>query len=87
MSWSKKWTILDYYFEKINNTECSYTENEAFDTLDSATGDCKDSMKCQGVLSMNCNEQEKYYICLKNATRTTHHTVESCFYRKTVIGR
>ena len=79
-------TILDYHFEKINNTECS-DENEAFDTLDSATGECKDNKNCQGILSMNCNEQEKYYICLKNATMTTYHTVKSCFYRKAVTGK
>ena len=80
-------TISDYHFEKINNTECS-DEGDAFDTLDSATGECKDNKNCQGILSMNCNEQEKYHICLTNATMTTSvFHVKSCFYRKTPIGK
>ena len=85
-SWSDILIVLDYYFEKLNNTGCKY-ENEAFDTLDGATDDCKDDQKCQGVFSMNCDEQEKYHKCFKNATMTTYHTVMSCFYRKTVIGK
>ena len=78
--------FLEYDFERLNNTECPY-ENETFETLAAAQNNCKGKRQCNGVLNVECNAQNKYRICLKNVTTTTHHTINSCFYRKTIMGK
>ena len=58
-----------------------------FQTVNEAKHDCENRKECKGVLDIDCNGQQDYYICLENATVTTDNDKESCFYDKYIIGK
>ena len=77
---------IEYDFEKLNNTACSYPY-DLFKTLDKAQASCKNDNQCKGVLNDLCDVNEKYYLCSKNSTLKTDSSIESCFFRKVIIGK
>ena len=71
---------------KFNNTGCSYSY-DLFKTLEKAQASCKNDNQCKGVLNDFCDVNEKYYLCSKNSTLKTDSSIESCFFRKVIIGK
>ena len=77
---------IEYEYVKFNNTGCSYSY-DLFKTLEKAQASCKNDNQCKGVLNDLCDVNEKYYLCSKNSTEKTDNSIESCFFRKVIIGK
>ena len=74
---------LEYGFLKIDNTDCSQKLGN-HRTLIEAKKKCQDDQECDGVLDVDCKNNENYYLCKNSATlqSESEDIIKSCFYRK-----
>ena len=80
----KKSIILAYDFEKVAELNC-HPEDKG-QTLENTKETCKNNHHCVGVFQKKCTSEEDSYVCLKNATISSHAQTEGCFYKKFAIG-
>ena len=78
--------ISGYDFKTLGNTDCS-PRGEWVETLTEAENVCKNDKNCNGILDIDCNGNNNYYICPKNATTLSDKSIESCVYEKYIIGK
>ena len=76
--------FTDIDFEKISNATCVHDVEVAFEVFEEAKNECKTSKQCKGVLDMDCDGQEKYFLCLER--QESNNTIDSCVHMKFIVG-